>query len=110
MTRLTKSDEERNQLLIELNQLTLNAYGRIDLRKALLSFDHDVQRAATWLVSGEWQAAKLISWNHAALNEGAEEVAKHTGRPAAECYSMLKNCGGSVALAIRTLNGSNTVR
>jgi len=86
-----------------LYALTDQAFSMMECKKALMSCDNDVSRAADWLVSGNWRAAKLISWNHVSLDSKAAQLHAQTRQPLAQCREVLMDCGGHLAIAQRRL-------
>lgn len=86
-----------------LRQQLDDAYSAMECRKALAICGGDLQAAARWLVSGAWQAAKLVSWNWESLHAKSAELAQELDLSADECLRTLKNCSGSLVLARRVL-------
>jgi translation elongation factor EF-Ts len=97
--------ESNSEALTQLRSVTGLVYNVFECKKALLSCGDDVQSAADWLVSGKWRIGKLISENHATLEQVAFLVQAETGRSAAECLTAVRNCKGCFSLALRKVQG-----
>lgn len=81
------------------------AFPMMDVRKALYICEGDAARAAQYLVDGKWRTAKLISWDHASLDEKSGRLAaEFAGCSPAHVREVLMDCAGSETLARRVLS------
>lgn len=81
------------------------AFSRLDCRKAVLRFNHDLSVAADWLCEGGWATNRTVEWDQPSLDANAKQLQKVSGRDPERCMSVLKNCAGNVDLAARKLAG-----
>ena len=104
-TRTAANSRLMDKPALALYEGLSQGFSYLDCRKALWSCDGDVARAAEWLTEGNWQHAKLVSWNMPRLQESARTLAAETRVAETECLRVLKNCGGSLVVARLKLTG-----
>lgn len=78
-------------------------FALFECKKALFQTEGDVTFAKHLLASGAWRLGKSVSWNHAGLAIGAEQLKQKTGFSLDVCREMVMNAGGNVDLAIEHL-------